>query len=222
MWTNTQPGTGKADLVGRGFSTRPGATTEGHPLIYMVFHMDLNAHPHQCQYVSLYCLYCVGTSGVVQSATDGWAAPSPDPPSCFPPLPYIPPMRLLPCAAPSQLCEAAPITSLPFHNGSAVGAVTAFWDSQDRYVVCITPPGGGVPYWYEGVTEGTPTVVSEAERRETAALMAGIVPLGYGRVRFARGYAGRAVFRGRLGRRQGEPRPTVLGARAARSHRQPA
>lgn len=111
---------------------------------------------------------------------------------------------------------------MPFHTGAPTRAVTAFWDSADRYVVCITPAGGGVPYWYVGVTDAVATVVPDAERRETAALMAGIVPMGHGRVRFARGEAGRAVFRGRLGRHVGEVRPTVLGARAARSHRQPA
>jgi hypothetical protein len=79
-----------------------------------------------------------------------------------------------------------------------------------------------VPFWYVGTMDAVPEIVPAAEREATAALMAGIVPLGYGRVRFALGSAGRAVFRGRMGRRQGDGRPTVLGARAGRSHRRPA
>jgi hypothetical protein len=131
-------------------------------------------------------------------------------------------MHLLPCLPPDHLRETAPITSVFLHSMGTDGTVSAFWDAADEYVVCITPADGSAPQWFRGVMEPVASTVSEAERLRVAALMAGILPLGHGRVRYPVGSSGRMVFRGRRGGPRGEARTTVLGARAARSHRRPA
>jgi hypothetical protein len=131
-------------------------------------------------------------------------------------------MHLLPCLPPDSLRESAPITSVVLHSMGIVGTVTAFWDAADQYVMCLTPADGTPAQWFRGVMEPVACTGSEAERVRVAALMAGILPLGHGRVRYPVGSGGRMVFRGRRGGPRGEGRTTVLGARAARSHRRPA
>lgn len=188
----------------------------------MVFHMHANSYQHQCQQLS--SIHRIApTAGSSYNLRPGHDEYRRDLPllRCRSPL-RLSAMHLLPCSPPNQLRESAPITSVNLHTLGESGAVSAFWDAADDYVVCITPADGSAPQWFRGVMEPVVPTESEAERLRIAALMAGILPLGHGRVRYPVGSSGRMVFRGRRGGTRGEARTTVLGARAARSHRRPA
>lgn len=134
-------------------------------------------------------------------------------------------MNVVPCDAPVGQMEPAPITSLPVHIASTGERIEAFWTADDRYVLCTTGGAGAQWFMIEALSDTTEQP-SEAERLALGALIADILPLGGGRVAFPCGSTGRQVFRvwraaksDASGRR---PRTTILGVRAARSHRRPA
>jgi hypothetical protein len=127
-------------------------------------------------------------------------------------------MHVVACAAPIGTLEPAPLTSLPIHT-TVNDAVSAFWDG-DEYVVLVER-GTGDLRWFriDPRLSG-----DEADRAPTAVPdLAGVLPIGIGRVAFPVGSTGRTVFRvwrSRAGERPGRTR--ILGVRAGRSRRLPA
>lgn len=136
-------------------------------------------------------------------------------------------MHVVPCDAPVGLMDPAPITSLPVHIANSGDRIEAFWTADDQYVL-RTSGTAGVQWFMIDAVSDSAAEPTEAERLALGALLADILPLGGGRVAFPRGSTGRQVFRVWRGVRAKadasgrRPRTTILGVRAARSHRRPA
>ncbi|MDQ8173463.1 MAG: hypothetical protein P3B76_12335 [Gemmatimonadota bacterium] len=107
--------------------------------------------------------------------------------------------------------------------------MSAFWASDDAYLVRVDGPDGAA--WFRIEAESAVEPVSadvaraaEATRVAIGTLMADVLPLGAGRVAFPVGSSGRRVFRvwraGEGASRGGKTK--ILGVRAGRSRRQPA
>ncbi|MCA0377757.1 MAG: hypothetical protein LCH84_19150 [Gemmatimonadetes bacterium] len=135
-------------------------------------------------------------------------------------------MHVVPCDAPVGQMEPAPITSLPVHIAAEGETLEAFWADDDRYLLRASGTAGERWFAMDAGID-TATDMSEADRLALGALLADILPMGGGRVAFPFGTTGRQVYRVWRGPRgkagaTGRRRTTILGVRAARSHRQPA
>ena len=138
-------------------------------------------------------------------------------------------MHVVACHAPIGSLEPAPLTSLTFHMGVERERMSAFWGSDDEYLVRVDGPAGAAWFRIEAEPAVAPASADEARAAEATrvaigALMADILPLGAGRVAFPVGSSGRRVFRvwraSEGASRGGKTR--ILGVRAGRSRRQPA
>ncbi|GEM_PF-934828 len=135
-------------------------------------------------------------------------------------------MLVVSCSAPLGTIDPAPLTSLPIHNGADSVRTTAFWSSDDQYLVCVE--GVAETTWYRIETEASEPVADEATRLAIGAMMADILPLGAGRIAFPVGSSGRRVYRvwratksASNGASKGG-RTKILGVLAGRSRRLPA
>jgi hypothetical protein len=135
-------------------------------------------------------------------------------------------MHVVACNAPLGSVDPAPLTSLPIHMGSDRDRVTAFWSSDDQYLVCVEGSAG--PAWYRIEAEASEPASDEATRLAIGAMMADILPLGTGRIAFPVGSSGRRVYRvwrAAQGAAKGAAkagRTRILGVRVGRSRRLPA
>jgi hypothetical protein len=131
-------------------------------------------------------------------------------------------MQILPCDAPTEPTEPAPLTDLPFHMAEDVVSVTAFWGGEEAYYVRAEDVSGA-EQWYRVVAETVlEHVPSAQELEEIGRLMSKVLPLGPGRVAFPTGSSGRVVYRIWRTRGAAAARTRIRGVRAARSHRLPA
>jgi len=139
-------------------------------------------------------------------------------------------MYVVACNAPLGSIDPAPLTSLPIHMGLDSDRMTAFWTSDDQYLVCVEGTAGTA--WYRIEAEAAAPASDEATRVAIGAMMADILPLGAGRIAFPVGSSGRRVYRvwhasrgAAKGGTQGASkagRTRILGVRAGRSRRLPA
>ena len=139
-------------------------------------------------------------------------------------------MHVVSCNAPIGAIDPAPLTSLPFCMGMDGERMTAFWNSDDQYVVCVEGVDGKA--WYRIEAEDAAPVSDQATRVAIGAMMADILPLGAGRIAFPVGSSGRRVYRvwrttntasksASTGAMKGG-RTRILGVLAGRSRRLPA
>ncbi len=131
-------------------------------------------------------------------------------------------MHVVSCSAPLGTIDPAPLTSLPIHMGVESDRMTAFWGSDDQYLVCIQ--GTEATAWYRIETDAVEPASDEATRIAIGAMMADILPLGAGRIAFPVGSSGRRVYRvwrASKGASKGG-RTRILGVLAGRSRRRPA
>lgn len=135
-------------------------------------------------------------------------------------------MRVVSCSAPIGTIDPAPLTSLPFHMGSDRDRLSAFWSSDDQYLVCVEGTDG--PTWFRIEAESGEPMADEETRLAIGAMMADILPLGAGRIAFPVGSSGRRVYRvwrASRGAAKGASkggRTRILGVLAGRSRRLPA
>ena len=135
-------------------------------------------------------------------------------------------MHVVSCNAPVGAIDPAPLTSLPIHMGLDCERMTAFWSSDDQYLVCVESSAGTT--WYRIETEEAASVSDDATRIAIGAMMADILPLGAGRIAFPVGSGGRRVYRvwrASRGAAKGASkggRTRILGVLAGRSRRLPA
>jgi len=135
-------------------------------------------------------------------------------------------MHVVSCSAPLGTIDPAPLTSLPIHMGLDSDRMTAFWSSDDQYLVCVEGTAGTT--WYRIETEAAEPASDEATRLAIGGMMADILPLGAGRIAFPVGSSGRRVYR--VWRASKSPsksaskggRTRILGVLAGRSRRLPA
>lgn len=100
--------------------------------------------------------------------------------------------------------------------------MTAFWSSDDQYLVCVEGTAGKT--WYRIEAEAAEPADDDATRAAIGAMMADILPLGAGRIAFPVGSSGRRVYRvwrASKGAAKGG-RTRILGVLAGRSRRLPA
>jgi hypothetical protein len=131
-------------------------------------------------------------------------------------------MQVVACNAPVGTVEPAPLTSLPIHMGLDCEAVTAFWSSDDQYLMRVDGPDGAT--WFRIEAEPAAPASDDATRLAIGAMMADIIPLGAGRVAFPVGSSGRRVYRVWRASKgaSGGGKTRILGVRAGRSRRLPA
>ena len=135
-------------------------------------------------------------------------------------------MHVVACNAPLGTIDPAPLTSLPIHMGLDSDRMTAFWTSDDQYLVCVEGTDGAS--WYRIEAEASAPATDEATRIAIGAMMADILPLGAGRIAFPVGSSGRRVYRvwrASRGAAKGSAkggRTRILGVLAGRSRRLPA
>jgi hypothetical protein len=135
-------------------------------------------------------------------------------------------MHVVACNAPLGSVDPAPLTSLPIHMSSDSDRVTAFWSSDDQYLVCVEGTAGCA--WYRIEAEAAEPASDEATRIAIGVMMADILPLSTGRIAFPVGSSGRRVYRvwraahGATNGAVKGGRTRILGVRAARSRRLPA
>ena len=137
-------------------------------------------------------------------------------------------MHVVACNAPIGTIDPAPLTSLPIHMDMDGGRMTAFWTSDDQYLVCVEDMAGTA--WYRIEADAAAPASDEATRIAIGAMMADILPLGAGRIAFPVGSSGRRVYRvWRAAKGKGgamntanSGRTRILGVLAARSRRLPA
>jgi hypothetical protein len=141
-------------------------------------------------------------------------------------------MHVVACNAPLGTIDPAPLTSLPIHMDMDGSRMTAFWTSDDQYLVCVEGMAGTT--WYRIEADAAAPASDEATRIAIGAMMADILPLGAGRIAFPVGSSGRRVYRvwrAARGAAKGKGgtmntanngRTRILGVLAARSRRQPA
>lgn len=137
-------------------------------------------------------------------------------------------MHVVACNAPLGTIDPAPLTSLPIHMDMDSGRMTAFWTSDDQYLVCVEDMTGTA--WYRIEADAAAPDSDEATRIAIGAMMADILPLGAGRIAFPVGSSGRRVYRvWRAAKGKGvamntanSGRTRILGVLAARSRRLPA
>lgn len=137
-------------------------------------------------------------------------------------------MHVVACNAPIGTIDPAPLTSLPIHMDMDGGRMTAFWTSDDQYLVCVEDMTGTA--WYRIEADAAAPASDEATRIAIGAMMADILPLGAGRIAFPVGSSGRRVYRvWRAAKGKGvamntanSGRTRILGVLAARSRRLPA
>jgi hypothetical protein len=136
-------------------------------------------------------------------------------------------MHIVPCNAPLGIIDPAPLTSLPIRMGTDSDRMTAFWSSDDQYLVRVEGEAGTT--WYRIDAEASVPATNEAARIAIGAMMADILPLGAGRIAFPVGSSGRRVYRVWRAARGGANRQAkasggtrILGVLAGRSRRQPA
>jgi hypothetical protein len=136
-------------------------------------------------------------------------------------------MHVVVCNAPLGTLDPAPLTSLPIHMGLDSDRMSAFWTSDDQYVVCVEGTAGTA--WYRIEAEASAPSSDEATRVAIGAMMADILPLGTGRIAFPVGSSGRRVYRvwraargGASGQAKANGRTRILGVLAGPSRRRPA
>lgn len=141
-------------------------------------------------------------------------------------------MHVVACNAPIGTIDPAPLTSLPIHIDMDGGRMTAFWTSDDQYLVCVE--GMSRTAWYRIEADAAAPASDEATRIAIGVMMADILPLGAGRIAFPVGSSGRRVYRvwraargaakskGVAMNTANSGRTRILGVRAARSRRLPA
>ncbi len=131
-------------------------------------------------------------------------------------------MHVVSCSAPLGIVDPAPLTSLPIHNGVGSDRITAFWSSDDQYLVCVEGAAGTT--WFRIEPEAAEPASDEATRIAIGALMADVLPLAAGRIAFPVGSSGRRVYRvwraSKGASKSGRTR--ILGVLAGRSRRLPA
>ena len=129
-------------------------------------------------------------------------------------------MQILPCTAPTEALEPAPLTSLPLEaiEGSEV---QAFWAGDDGYYVRSTSTLG--EQWYHAQTgESVSNGISQEALAKLGLMMSTVLPISTGRVAFPIGSTGRKVYRVWRSRTKTQGRTRILGVLAGRSRRQPA
>lgn len=135
-------------------------------------------------------------------------------------------MHVVACNAPLGTIDPAPLTSLPIHMGVDRDRMTAFWTSDDQYLVCVDGAAGNA--WYRIEAEVSAPATDEATRIAIGSMMADILPLGAGRIAFPVGSSGRRVYRvwrASRGAAKGSAksgRTRILGVLTGRSRRLPA
>lgn len=131
-------------------------------------------------------------------------------------------MQVVSCNAPVGTIEPAPLTSLPIHMGADCFTVSAFWSSDDQYLMRADGPNGAT--WFRIETEAAAPVSDDVTRLAFGAMMADILPLGAGRVAFPVGSSGRRVYRVWRASKgaSGAGQTKILAVRAGRSRRLPA
>ena len=172
-----------------------------------------------CQQLSASVSYCVGIKLVITS-------PPADKPiqaaSRFR-LPALLPMQIVACAPPTGPVEAAPLTDLALHIGSAASVIEAFWVGDEAYCVRVAEPDGQLRWFRISSPVSADCPMAAEEQMRLGALFATVLPLGPGRVAFPVGTSGRVVYRVWRSRGAGvNGRTKIRGVRAARSRRLPA
>jgi phage terminase large subunit GpA-like protein len=131
-------------------------------------------------------------------------------------------MFVVACDAPFGQMEPAPVTSLPFHTGVDGDLISAFWTTDDAYVIKADGAAGERWFRIDAVVSSEAPMAEDA-RRALGALLADIIPMGGGRVAFPVGSTGRRTYRvWRAAKGTHAGRTRILGVRAARSRRLPA
>ena len=132
-------------------------------------------------------------------------------------------MQIIPCSAPTDSLEPAPLTDLSIHMGMDAADLSAFWSGDDAYFVRASVVGQ-VDQWFQVAAEACITdELSDAERITLGAQMASVLPLSAGRVQFPVGSAGRTVYRiWRTRSADNQGRTKIRAVRAGRSRRLPA
>ena len=102
-------------------------------------------------------------------------------------------MHVVSCNAPIGAIDPAPLTSLPIRISVDSERMTAFWNSDDQYVVCVEGVNGKA--WYRIEAEDAAPASDQATRVAIGAMMADILPLGAGRIAFPVWSSGRRVYR---------------------------
>ena len=132
-------------------------------------------------------------------------------------------MQILPCPAPTDSLEPAPLTDLSIHMGMDAADLSAFWSGDDAYLVRASI-AGQADAWYQVAGEAITTdELSEADRMSLGQQMASVLPLSTGHVQFPIGSAGRTVYRiWRTRSADNQGRTKIRAVRAGRSRRLPA
>ncbi|MEP6834447.1 MAG: hypothetical protein ABJB74_13710 [Gemmatimonas sp.] len=133
-------------------------------------------------------------------------------------------MQIIPCPAPTDTLEPAPLTDLSIHMMGTDGMeLSAFWSGDDAYLLRAMVPGQA-DLWFQVAAEARPEdELSEADRIKLGEQMASVLPLSAGRVAFPVGSGGRTIYR--IWRTRGadnQGRTKIRAVRAGRSHRLPA
>lgn len=132
-------------------------------------------------------------------------------------------MQFLPCPAPTDSLEPAPLTDLSVHMGDASAEYSAFWVGDDAYVVCARTAGQPEQWFHIDAEMAPASPLSEAERLALSTEMANILPMSTGRVAFPVGSNGRTVYRiWRSPSADHQGRSRIRAVRAGRSRRLPA
>lgn len=132
-------------------------------------------------------------------------------------------MQILPCAAPIDSLESAPLTDMSLHISVSAAQLSAFWGANDRYYLRALDETGA-EQWFEGaLNETTASDMSATEAAELTRQLALVLPLATGKPAFAVGSSGRTVYRvWRTQTADNRSRTRIRAVRAGQSRRQQA
>ena len=132
-------------------------------------------------------------------------------------------MQILPCAAPTETLENAPLTDMSVHMPVPVADLQAFWGTDDRYYLRAQDATGAESWFIGNVEAAGEALVSADEAALFTAQLATVLPLAAGKPAFAIGSAGRTVYRvWRTQTADNQGRTKIRAVRAGRSRRLPA